>query len=374
MLAGHVHPKALLHMSHSKTGRQGQDRHRPLMLGILGCANIARQFARDVAGSPAIEMVAVASRDLAKAQGFASQFGLPQAHGSYEALLADPQIEAVYIPLPNHLHAPWAIKAAEAGKHVLCEKPLTLSLADARAMFDAARQHGVMLLEAYPYYFQPQTGDMLSLLHSGTIGEVRSVQACFGFTLPANPDNIRLKPEMGGGALLDAGAYPLSLIRLVMGETPESVMADACWSETGVDISMVATLRFAGGRRAQLSCAMNAANHRRATIAGTQGTLETEFLNHTADRRQGDARGYLQSQLRLRRGTANNIPFEDIPSPTGSGFRFAAEAFAAVVKAQDHEAIARAAQASLDIAATLQALALSARQQRWVHLKDLPAS
>ena len=125
-------------MSPSKTGRPGQDRQRPLQLGILGCANIARQFARDVAGSPAVEMVAVASRELAKAQGFASQFGLPQAHGSYEALLADPQIEAVYIPLPNHLHAPWAIQAAEAGKHVLCEKPLAMTTEQSERMLAAA--------------------------------------------------------------------------------------------------------------------------------------------------------------------------------------------------------------------------------------------
>ncbi len=342
-----------------------------LRMGIVGCAKIARQFARDVADCKAVELVAVASRDLAKAQGFAADFQLPRAYGSYEALLADDQIDALYIPLPNNLHAPWAIRAAQAGKHVLCEKPLTLSLDDARKMFEAAHRHGVMLLEAYPYYFQPQTGQMLSLLHSGAIGQVRAIQACFGFTLPDDPHNIRLKPELGGGALLDAGSYPLSLIRLVMGEAPESVMADASWGATGVDISLAATLRFKGGRLAQLSCALNAANHRHATIAGTQGTLETEFLNHTSDRAAGDGRGYLSSQLRLRRGTANSLAFEDLKCATGSGFKFAAEAFATVVQAQDHAAIARAAQASLDIAATLEALALSARRQRSVHLSEL---
>jgi len=342
----------------------------PLRLGILGCANIAKQFARDVAGEPSVSIVAVASRQADKAQAFATQFGIATAHDSYEALLADPQVDAVYIPLPNHLHAPWAIRAAEAGKHVLCEKPLTLGLADAQAMFAAARRHGVMLLEAYPYYFQPQTGDMLALLHSGSIGEVRMVHASFGFTLAQGTGNIRWQPDMGGGALLDAGSYPISLIRLVMGQAPSRVLANARWTDTGVDVGMTAMLHYADGRQATMSCAMDVANHRRATIAGSQGTVETEYLNHTAPSAHGHPSGYLPSQLRVRRGTANTVPFEDVVSATGSGFRFAAQAFARVVKAGDHAAIARAAQASLDIAATLQALQASARTGRWVDVQQ----
>jgi predicted dehydrogenase len=340
----------------------------PLRLGILGCANIAKQFARDVAAEPSVQVLAVASRELDKAQAFAAQFGLAGVHGSYEALLADPKIEAVYIPLPNHLHAPWAIRAAEAGKHVLCEKPLCLGLDEARAMFDAARRHGVMLLEAYPYYFQPQTGDMLSLIHSGAIGEVRTVQASFGFTLAQGTGNIRWQPGMGGGALLDAGSYPLSLIRLVMGRAPVRVLADARWTDTGVDMAMHALLHYADGRQASFSCAMDVANHRRATIVGSQGTVETEYLNHTTPA-PGHPWGYLPSQLRVRRGTANNVPFEDLRSPTGSGFAFAAQAFARVVRANDLAAIERAAHASLGIAATLQALQASARSGTWAEVE-----
>jgi predicted dehydrogenase len=340
-----------------------------LRLGILGCAKIAHQFARDVAGSQTVKIVAVASRQADKAQAFAAQFGIACAHDSYEALLADPQVDAVYIPLPNHLHAAWAIRAAEAGKHVLCEKPLTLHLADAQAMFAAARQRGVMLLEAYPYYFQPQTGDMLSLIHGGAIGEVRAVHASFGFTLQTGTSNIRWQADMGGGALFDAGSYPLSLIRLVMGQAPTRVLADARWVDTGVDVAMTALLRFADGRQATMSCAMDAANHRRATITGSQGTIETEYLNHTATTGHGDPHGYQPSQLRVRRGTANTVPFEEVTSATGSGFRFAAEAFASVVQAGDHDAIALAAQASLDIAATLEALLASARTGRWVEVE-----
>ena len=218
-----------------------------------------------------------------------------------------------------------------------------------------------MLLEAYPYYFQPQTGHMLKAIQGGAIGEVRSVQACFGFTLARPDGNIRMSPELGGGALLDAGSYPLSLIRLVMGSAPQKVRADSQWADSGVDISTTATLFWAGGRTAQLSCAMNAANHRYATIVGSAGTLETEYLNHTAHAVGDNAVGYLPSSMRLRAGIANSVPFQAVSSPAGSGFRFAAEAFAKVVKAGDFAAVERAAQASLDIAATLEAMARSAK-------------
>ena len=332
-----------------------------LRIGILGCANIARQFSRDVAASPAVRVVAVGSRNAETAAAFAAAQGIGRHHGSYAALLADAEVDAIYLPLPNSLHAEWAIAAAAHGKHVLCEKPLALNEAEARSMFDAARRHGVMLLESYPYYFQPQTGRLVALLQGGAIGRVRSVQSCFGFTLANAQTNIRSKPELGGGALLDAGCYALSIIRLAMGCAPQRVMADASWTESGVDVSLSATLHYADGRRAQLSCAMDAANHRHATIVGADGTIETEYLNHTSEQTSGHAWGYLPSQLRVRRGTANSIPFENIDAGTGSGFRFAAEAFARVIAARDVEAIECAAQASLDNAATLDALARSAK-------------
>ncbi|MHB1199253.1 MAG: Gfo/Idh/MocA family protein [Polaromonas sp.] len=332
-----------------------------LRIGILGCANIARQFVRDVADSPKVRIVAAASRRLESAVEFSKAFGIERGFGSYAALLADDEIDAIYLPLPNSLHAEWAIHAAEAGKHVLCEKPLALGLQQAESMFDAAHKNKVMLLESFPYQFQPQTGAMLELLRGGAIGNVRSMQACFGFTLSNPNGNIRLNPELGGGALLDAGSYALSLIRLVMGCAPAYVMTDATWADSGVDISAMATLYYADGRRAQLSCAMDAANYRRATIAGSAGTLETEYLNHTSSHIDQSPYGYLPSQLRLRRGTANTVAFEDIASDAGSGFRFAAEAFADAVATKDFAAINQAAQASLDNAATLEALARSAK-------------
>nr|WP_315261661.1 Gfo/Idh/MocA family oxidoreductase [uncultured Limnohabitans sp.] len=349
------------------TSHHTSSRTAPLRLGILGCAKIAKQFARDVHGSKQVSIQAVASRDLTKAQAFAQSFDIARPHGSYEALLADTALDAIYLPLPNSLHAEWAIRAMQAGKHVLCEKPLALNLAEVTRMFEVARQQGVMLFESYPYWFQPQTRDLLACLSHDKIGEIRSMQASFGFTVSNTDTNIRMKPDLGGGALLDAGCYPLSLIRLVMGCAPERVMAHATWADTGVDISLMATLFYADGRRAQMSCAMDTANHRRATIVGSHGTVETEYLNHTSDSHT-HAWGYLPSQLRVRQGVANSIPFEDVHSASGSGFRFAAEAFAQVVREGDMAAIERAAMASHDIAATLDAIQISAKLGQLVSL------
>ena len=333
----------------------------PLCIGILGCANISKQFVRDNADNEKITFAAVASRRLEVAVEFAKHYGIERSFGTYDELLADKCIDAVYIPVPNSLHAHWAIKAAEAGKHVLCEKPLALNQVEARSMFAAASDHGVMLLESFPYEFQPQTRTILDLINRGSIGTVRTVQACFGFTMANANTNIRSNPDLGGGALLDAGSYPVSFIRLVMGSAPVQVMADSTWTESGVDISTTATLYYADGRRAQLSCAMNMANHRRATIVGSAGTIETEYLNHTAARADESPYGYLPSQLRLRRGTANTIEFEEITSDTGSGFRFAAEAFADLIATKNFTVINLHAQASLDNAATLEALSRSTK-------------
>ena len=325
----------------------------PLTIGIIGAANIARQFTAALRDNPVVRVVAVASRTEDAARAYAAANGIERWFGSYEALLAERGIDAVYNPLPNHLHAEWSIKAANAGKHVLCEKPLCLTRADAEAMFAAARANGVVLLEAYPYKFQPQAIALQRLLDEGAIGTVRTMQASFGFTV-MNPEvNIRMKPEVGGGALLDAGSYPVSLVRLVMGERPLRVTATPVWADTGVDISMMATLEFADHRYAQVSCAMNVANHRRAVIMGTAGTIETEYINHPS--------AAVPSQLRIRRGIANTIPFEDIAAPDGSGFRYEAEAFAALVRNPDPVVLAREAAFSIDIAATLEAIAKSAR-------------
>ncbi len=311
----------------------------PLRLCILGGAKpILPCNSRDVEPSENVNVVAVASRSDENARAFAQANRIGAWFGSYDAPLASDEIDAVYIPMPNSLHAEWAIKPAQHGKHILCGKPLALNRDEAQRMFDAAEEHGVMLLESFPYYFQPQTAAMMTLRGEGAIGSVRSVQASFGFTVP-NPDaNIRIKPELGGGALLDAGSYPLSLIRLMMGSAPQSVHAVATCADSDVDISLMATLIYADRRRAQLSCAMDGANHRMATIVGPQGTI-TEYLNHTSRKTHGHPYGYVPSQLRVRRGIANSSAFEPIEADTGSGFLFAAESFAHIVRTNDIAAI-----------------------------------
>lgn len=303
----------------------------------------------------------VVGRDLERAATAAQQLGFQYATTELEAVLADPDVHVVDVATPNDSHYPIAMAALRARKHVLCEKPLAMNLAEACAMFDAARAHGTMLLEAYPWWFQPQTAAMLGLLHGGAIGRVRAVQVSFGFTLhdPAGL-NIRLQPALGG-ALMDAGCYGLSLVRLVMGRAARRVRAESRLGPTGVDLATTATLHFDDGAVAQVGCAMDMAQHRQATIVGSDGVITTEYLNHTAAPGESHPWGYQPSLLRVRRGSGPG-PFETVQSPAGSGFRFAAEAFAAVVAARDAGAIERAAAASLDIAAMLDAIAASARE------------
>ncbi len=325
---------------------------RPLRLGVLGAANIARAFTSGVASSQAVTVAAVASRDAGKAERFAQECGIPRFHGSYDALLADPEIDAIYNPLPNSLHAEWSIRALEAGKHVLCEKPLAMNAAEARAMFAAARQAGRHLVEAYPYRAQAQTLKLSALLKEGAIGKVQLIRSSFGVAF-SDPANIRLKPEVGGGSLLDVGSYAVSLALLVAGERPDRVSAVARWSETGVDMSVAATLEFPGGALAQVSSSFATAYHRHALISGDRGTIETTYLNHPP------AGG--PPILTIRRGTTVAAVPEIIEVPPGNGFLAEVESFQRLVtQGEAHWTGATPAQ-SIDIALTLDAIALSAR-------------
>ncbi|TCR61742.1 Gfo/Idh/MocA family oxidoreductase [Bosea sp. BK604] len=325
---------------------------RPLQLGILGAANIARAFSSGVAASKTVTVAAVASRDAAKAESFAGECGIPRFHGSYEALLADPAIEAIYNPLPNSLHAEWSVRAMEAGKHVLCEKPLATSAVDARAMFAAAKRLGRHLVEAYPYRAQPQTLKLRELLATGVIGKVQLIHSSFGITF-TDPNNIRLRPEVGGGALLDAGSYAVSLALLAAGERPERVSASARWSETGVDLSTVATLEFPGGALAQISCSFATAFHRHALIAGDAGTIETTYLNHPP---VGGP-----PILTVRRGTLNTVEPDIVEVAPGNGFRAEAEAFERLLRHGPEHWTGATPEESIDIALTLDAILESAR-------------
>lgn len=325
---------------------------RPLQLGILGAANIARAFTSGVAPSETVKVAAVASRDAARAESFARECGIPRFHGSYEALLADPAIDAIYNPLPNSLHAEWSIRAMEAGKHVLCEKPLATSAADARAMFAAAKRLGRHLVEAYPYRAQPQTLKLRELLAAGAIGKVRLIHSSFGIVF-SDPANIRLRPDVGGGALLDAGSYAVSLALLATGERPERVSATARWSETGVDLSTVATLEFPGGALAQISASFATAFHRQALIAGDAGTIETTYLNHPP---VGGP-----PILTVRHGTLNTVVPEIVEVAPGNGFLAEAESFERLLRHGPEQWTGATPEESIDIALTLDAILESVR-------------
>lgn len=325
---------------------------RPLQIGILGAANIARAFTSGVAPSATVKVAAVASRDAAKAESFARECGIPRFHGSYEALLADPAIDAVYNPLPNSLHAEWSIRAIEAGKHVLCEKPLATNATDARAMFAAARRFGRHLVEAYPYRAQPQTRKLRELLAAGAIGKVQLIHSSFGVAF-SDPSNIRLKPDVGGGALLDAGSYAVSLALLAAGGRPERVSATARWSETGVDLSTVATLELPDGALAQISCSFATAFHRHALIVGDAGTIETTYLNHPP---VGGP-----PILALRRGTLNAVVPEIVEVAPGNGFLAEAESFERLLRKGPEHWTGATPEESIDIALTLDAILDSAR-------------
>jgi predicted dehydrogenase len=251
-----------------------------LRWGILGLGGIARRFAEGLPQSRTGRLAAVASRDPAKAEAFGAEFGAPRRHGSYEALLADPEVEAVYIALPHPLHAAWAVRAAEAGKHILCEKPLTVNHAEAATVVEAARRHDVFLMEAFMYRCHPQIRRLVELLRDGAIGEVRAVRAAFSFDAGFNPDGRLLAKAMGGGGILDVGCYPVSLVRLVAGAAQGKDFADpievkgcAHLGSTGVDEWAAAVMRFPGGLVAEVSTGVRVARDTIAQIYGSEGWI-----------------------------------------------------------------------------------------------------
>ena len=193
--------------------------------GLLSTANINRKLLEGVRGTDEATVVAVASRDRSRAEAFAREHGIERALGSYEELLADPEVEAIYIPLPNSLHVPWSVRALEAGKHVLCEKPLTRRPAEAEEAFAVAERSGRLLAEGFMWRHHPQTRRLRELLDQGVIGRLRLVRASFSFPL-GDPEDIRLNAELDGGGLMDVGCYCVSGVRFVAGAEPERVSAE----------------------------------------------------------------------------------------------------------------------------------------------------
>ena len=325
---------------------------RPLTIGVLGAANIARLFVAAVRPSAKVRVSAIASRDVARARAFAAETGIDRVHESYDALLADPDVEVVYVPLPNNLHAEWSIRALESGKHVLCEKPLAASSREAAAMFEAARRNDVYLVEGYPYRAQPQTIRLRQLLQEHAIGDIQTIQASFGFPLVAT-ENIRLRPELAGGALMDAGSYPVSLVRMIAGERPARVQALARMGTSGVDRTLVGNIEFANGLLAQIACSFATARHRKGVIVGDAGSITTSYFNDTSSE--------LPPTLEVRRGLGWDAKTEIIETAATSGFLAEAEAMQALVRGGWSRWPGTTAEESIDIALTLEALAASAK-------------
>lgn len=242
--------------------------------GILSTARINRPVIAAARASDRFEVVAVASREQARADAYAREHGIERAHGTYEALLEDTDVEAVYNPLPNSMHVDWTIRALEAGKHVLCEKPFDRRPAEVERAFDAAERLGLVLMEAFMWRHHPQTKKLAELVRSGRIGEPRVVLARFTFPLTDEAD-IRMLPDLDGGALMDTGCYCVSAARLIGGE-PETVLGRQVVGPTGVDVRFLGTLEFPGELFAQFTCGMDLPFSRGLEVVGSDASAVVE--------------------------------------------------------------------------------------------------
>jgi D-xylose 1-dehydrogenase (NADP+, D-xylono-1,5-lactone-forming) len=241
--------------------------------GLLSTARINGALVAAARESERADVVAVASRDDARAREYAELLRIPRAHGSYEALLADPAVEAVYVSLPNAMHVEWTVRALEAGKHVLCEKPMDRRPQEVARAFDAAQRAGLVLSEAFMWRHHPQTRRVRELLDEGAIGEVRLVRACFSFTVPAGAPDVRLDAALDGGSLMDVGCYCVSGARLAAASEPVSVLAERVAGASAVDVRFSAILRFDGDVLAILDCGLDVPARHELEVVGSQGRL-----------------------------------------------------------------------------------------------------
>jgi predicted dehydrogenase len=246
--------------------------YEPVRWGIVSTADINRLVIPPAQASPKVDLVAVASRTQERADEYATNWGIPRAHGSYEALLADPEIEAVYISLPNTMHCEWSIRAAQAGKHVLCEKPMASNPDAVDEAFDAADAAGTFLMEAFMWRHNPQTKRLRELLDEGAIGDVRVIRSCFSYGL-YDDDNIRLRPDVEGGALMDVGCYCVSGSRFVAGEEPDFVYGQQWTGPSGTDWAFTASLRFPDDVLALFDCGTALPNRDELEAIGSEGSL-----------------------------------------------------------------------------------------------------
>jgi predicted dehydrogenase len=252
-----------------------------LRWGILGTGFIAGAFARGVRASQTGELVAVGSRTQESADRFAKEFGIARAHGSYEALLADGNVQAVYVAIPHPMHLEWTVRATKAGKHVLCEKPIAMNRSGAATMVEMARAYNVLLMEAFMYRCHPQTARVVEIVKSGILGRIDLVEATFSFDNPFDPDSRLWNKALGGGGILDVGGYPVSFARLIAGAADGKAFANpvsvegtgSLHPQTGVDVTAEATLRFANELVARVACGIGLMKDNSVRVHGSKGWL-----------------------------------------------------------------------------------------------------
>ena len=283
--------------------------------GIMSTAHINRLFLAGAREADNVEITAVASRDKARAEQYAREQQIPKAHGGYEELLADPEVEAVYIPLPNSMHIDWSIRALQSGKHVLCEKPLSRRSADVERAFDVAEREQRLLMEAFMYRHNPQTRRLVELIDQGAVGRVRVIRAAFGF-VAHDPANVRLQTGLDGGGLMDVGCYCVSGARLIAGE-PERVSAEQVLGGDGVDVVFAATMRHPNDVLSHFDAGLAIDSRDLLEVVGDQGSLLLEDPWHCRN-----------PLIRLRRDGAT----ERIEIDKANSYRIEAENFSASIR------------------------------------------
>ncbi|MBV9336808.1 MAG: Gfo/Idh/MocA family oxidoreductase [Solirubrobacterales bacterium] len=317
--------------------------------GIMSTARINRLFLAGAREADGVELTAVASRDRARAEEYARENGIRRAHGSYEDLLADPEVDAVYIPLPNSLHVEWSIRALQSGKHVLCEKPLSRRPEEVARAFDVAEQSGRLLMEAFMYRHHPQTRRLTELLDAGAVGRVRVIRAAFGFAAD-DPANVRLQTALDGGGLMDVGCYCVSAARLIAGE-PERVSAEQALGGDGVDVVFAGTMRHPGDVLTHFDCGLALDSRDLLEVTGDAGSLLLEDPWHCRN-----------PLIQLRR----DVETELIEIERTNSYRLEAENFSAAIRGQTKPLLGR--DDALAQAKTIEALYRAAHTTRSVSL------
>ncbi len=326
----------------------------PVRLGIVSTAAINRNVIPHAKASLLVDLLAVASRDEARARDYAGEWQIERSYGSYDALLADPNIEAVYISLPNHEHVPWTLRALEAGKHVLCEKPLTRHPAEVERVWDLAESLGLVVCEAFMWRHSPQTKRFAELVADGAIGKLQFVRSLFSYVMSDPATDVRMKKEWEGGSLMDIGTYCVSAVRLLAGE-PEAVYGEQVLG-AGVDVRFSGLMRYSSGVRGLFYSSFESPSRKELEAVGTDGVLRLYDPWH----------GW-RGGIELQRDEEAEI--EQIEVGAGDPYRLELEAFARAIRGEEGPLLGRAD--ALGQARALAALYLSAQEGRPIELSEL---